>query len=193
MYPIQNTRGGEGSNLNSPSISSNKSKFFKPVVASSLALFLTAGIASATCNAIDTSDTSGAKNGICFDGTTLTTTQIPNFKWENVTGATGVVSPKSDSKDINILLFQFNTGTTGSATDPSGAFSNGTYTIKSGKEATTDHSFKLDSGTNAIKIPGATDDAKGVLEIDFGEGTNTRSFELKLDGITSQDQICLRW
>ena len=176
MYPIQITRGGEGSNLNSSSASSNKSKFFKPVVASSLALLLTAGIASAQCDAIDTAN---SKNGICFDGTLLDDSKLASFSWE---GDNGVVSPKSATTgDISTLLFQFNAGATSS--DPSGSFDEAkkTYTIVSNKD---EGVFELNSGEKAIKIPSATDGKKGALEIDFGEGTKPRSFTLDLSAVT---------
>ena len=106
MYPTQTTRGGEGSNLNSPSISSNKSKFFKPVVAGSLALLLTAGIASAAdCDGTST----GTKPQICY-GTNqgAMTDKTSTLQKLKVDATDGVVTPKiSDSGDttINTLIF----------------------------------------------------------------------------------------
>ena len=192
MYPTQTTRGGEGSNLNSPSISSNKSKFFKPVVAGSLALLLTAGIASAAdCDGTST----GTKPQICYGDSTTSvadkTSTFTDLKLD-ADSTSGVVIPKYENgtsggtaEAINTLAFKFNTGTTGggggTSSNPSGSFASGVYTISSGDANTAEQHFVFDGQGKAIQM-GA--DGTGKLSVDFGDGTNDRTFTLQLGQTT---------
>ena len=177
--------GGGGTNLNSSSASSNKSKFFKPVVASSLALFLTAGIASAQCNGTAT----GSSAKICY-GTqagqeTDKTSSFTDLKLE-ADSTSGIVIPKSTNgteQAITTLAFRLN-GTGTGTTDPSGAFDNGTYTITANQATSgtpTEQHFILDGQGKAIQM-GA--DGTGKLSVDFGDGTNDRTFTLQLGQTT---------
>ena len=98
----------------------------------------------------------------------------------------GVVTPKiSDSGDttINTLIFKFNeTGTTAGTPTGEADKDKQTYTIKSGPNG--EQHFAIDGQGNALQIG---DNGEGSLKIDFGAGTDSRTFTLQLGQTTTGD------
>lgn len=168
------------------SVKALQSKSFKPIVAGSLALFLAAGIANANCPTTG----GGSSPAICYgdNATSLTdkTSTFTDLKFEETSGS-GFVIPQHDKASGGTnLLFKFNTSTTagsGTASNPSGSFADGTYTISSGDDDKKEQHFKLDGGQKAIQMG---TDGNGKLSVDFGAGENKRSFTLNLGQVTHQ-------
>ena len=164
---------------NSPSTKSlnNSKRFFTPIVASSLALFLSAGVAAAdtpSCGATDSPKicyTIGSASQADFTDNKLT--------WENKDGFFSPTYTDSTATPITELKFEFNQPATGGSNTPAGTHTNGAYTITSGS-STDSQSFILDAQGKSLQL--------SKLAIDFGNGTNQRDFYLNLDNAGKNSQ-----
>ena len=184
------------SSLNNSSTTSNKSKFFKPVVASSLALFLSAGVASASEPLGCASGGSNPK--ICYSMSNKPDVALSDFDgegkltWEADSTTSAFLPKYTDSSGspstpttIENLVFMFNAIGSGAGElgKPEGSFANKTYTIRSNSQQKFQN-FILDGQGKAIQM-GAN--GTGTLKVDFGKsGTDTqRRFHLNLSNVTS--------
>ena len=150
---------------------------YRPLIASSLAAFLSAGIANAACTSTGTSN----DPFICYgtSETTATAATLNTLTWDSTT-TSGIFTPKSNSETINDLRFSFNQA---SNSQPSGSFDSATkiYTITSGDGADKSQFFSLNAQSESIQIG---DTGTGKLSIDFGTGDNERIFALNLGSKT---------
>ena len=147
---------------------------YRPLIASSLAAFLSAGIANAACTS------TGTDPFICYGESeaTATAATLNTLTWDSTSG---VFTPKSNSETINDLRFSFNQA---GNNQPSGSFDSATkiYTITSGDAATKSQFFSLNAQGESIQIGDGT--TTGKLSIDFGTGDNERIFALNLGSKT---------
>ena len=182
--------GGANSSLNSLSAKSlnNSKRFFTPIVASSLALFLSAGIANAAAK--DCSSVAGASSDpkICYEyrqndrnptGNLTAVTNLTDLTWED---NGGILTPKAGGASLNYLEFQFNAG---GGQAPAGATAGaGGYRITSGGIGLT-QVIVLDAGTKSIEMANQAGGIGGKLSVIFGEGADsTRQFHLNLSKAT---------
>ena len=158
-------------------ITRQPARTYRPLIASSLAVLLSAGIANAAC----TSTGTGSDPFICYGESeaTATTATLNTLTWDSTT-TSGIFTPKSGSETINDLRFSFNQA---SNSRPSGSFDSATkiYTITSGDGASTNQFFSLNAQSESIQIG---DTGTGKLSIDFGTGDNERIFALNLGSKT---------
>ncbi|RDU71899.1 hypothetical protein CQA57_07350, partial [Helicobacter anseris] len=184
------TGGGDTNNSLNASFSSENSKdskrFFKPLVASSLALFLTAGVASATCTS-----TSGAPS-ICYGvGSTAnadqTVTINSGLTWNDPTGGTGLWTLKTGSGQDNPVNITIGFNNNNDEASLSQTLSSDTYSLTIGGNVTDSRKpiFVLQS-SKGIDMQSKT------LTFDFGKGGNTsktegyeKSLKLDLSGVNS--------
>ena len=152
----------------------NSKRFFTPIVASSLALFLGAGVANAA-------DCAGTSPSICWGSTPVTTSfsglTLPVSGNTFTPTYTGGATPIA----IENLEFQFHGGANGK---PTGSWNdkNNAYFIKSvtgGNEI-----FTLNGNGKGMKMG---ENGDKTLTIYFAEGgaDNKRVFTLNLDGMNS--------
>ena len=151
---------------------SQSKRFFTPIVASSLTLFLAAGVANAA--ALDCSTADQPK--ICYQhngATTPTDATLSDLTWGN--GGNIVIPQTTGGQKLTELKFQFNRDTGGV---PTGAASGTTYTITSGLNAPNTQIMILDAGTKSIQMG---DNGSGALKVEYGTGVDTkRQFHLNL-------------
>ena len=159
----------------SSNLSTNQSKrFFTPIVASSLALFLSAGVANATAKSC-AQGTGEVK--ICYDqneGNPSAGDWIrPATSLSDLTWSGGdVLTPQAGGTSINQLIFNFNTGTR----DPQGSVNGNSYSVNFGQNDLK-QVIIVDGGTKGMAVP--------TLQVSFGTGTDsTREFHLNLSKAT---------
>ena len=173
------------SNLSTRSLNNSK-RFFTPIVASSLALFLSAGIANALdCSAVGGS---GTDPKICFSfdqsdrnapDNLQEATGLNTLSWSpSTTDGTNAVTPQAGGQPISQLIFGFKEGgptPQGSAAAPSA------YRVSFGGSGLK-QVLVLDGGTKGIEMANQADGTTGKLEVYFGgAGADpTREFHLNL-------------
>ena len=161
------------------------SKVFKPLVAGSLALFLSAGIASATpvCNTNGTS-------AICYGFGDNNPTQFNDsgkLTWTDDSGKSKpqyTDSTSSTATTIKELRLDFGSQT-GTASSISGNWdtTKQLYTINAnGGKYPASQTFVINGGTKGIKMG---DDGKGILSVDFRQRDAKREVILNFDKVTS--------
>ena len=165
-------------NLNKENL--NKSKgFFTPLIASSLALALSASIASAASRPMLACG-SGVTPGICYAIDNGAPTPLSNkIFWQPASG--GSFMPQTNTGTaITHLNFKFNDGTSGT---PTGSINNGTFTASFGSSNA--QTFVLDGKGHGIQMG---NDGKGKMTIDFdpnvGGADNQRTFYLNLEKVS---------
>ena len=159
---------------------------YRPLIASSLAVLLSAGIAGATEDCM----TSLGTPTICYayDGAAATdfATKLSDLKFIKI-GSMGPYRPEwavsyNTTEAIQELHFKFNAGTSSSPSikTPNFNSSTKTLTIESDTNTSVDNiQFKM----KGLKIPLQMGDrGTGKLVVDFGAGSNGRVFELTADG-----------
>ena len=174
---IANGGGAMQNNANQPQKTLKNTRLFKPLVASSLALFLSASMANAAVK----SCTLGAGDvKICYD-------QNEGNPWasDNLREATGLndltwsgsgdtLTPQASGTSISQLIFNFNTGTR----DPQGSVNGSSYSVNFG-QSDLKQVIIVDGGTKSIEIP--------TLQVNFGTGTDSkREFHLNLSKATGE-------
>ncbi|RDU73616.1 hypothetical protein CQA57_04760, partial [Helicobacter anseris] len=171
--------GGINNSLNASFSSNNSKRFFKPLVASSLALFLSANIASATCNS--TTSTSGAPV-FCYgnDASSAAEWKVSGISWNG--GASGIGGglflPTKDQTAITTLKINFNSAT---SSNPSIAFtdSNATGTITTNNNYFSIVGSEFQSSVGGGKGIQIGNTGNGTLYVDLGSQTG-KTFVLDL-------------
>ena len=167
-------------------ITCQSARRYRPLIASSLAAFLSAGIASATEDCM----TSLGAPTICYayDGATATDFATKLSKLEFIrSGSMGPYRPEwavsyNTTETIQELHFKFNAGTSSSPSIKTPNFNSNTktLTIESDTNTSVDNiQFKM----KGLRIPlQIGNQGTGKLVVDFGAGSNGRVFELTADG-----------
>ena len=182
--------GGQNSSLNSLSAKNSK-RFFTPIVASSLALFLSAGVANAAAQSCASGSTSADSPKICYDfdqsawnpiGTPQEAAGLTDLTWgTSKTDSANAVTPQVNQQGVSQLIFRFNEGND----TPAGTAANNAYTIRFGGTGKR-QILVLDGGTKGIEManqPGSDASGNplpGKLEVYFGKGDPNRQFHLNL-------------
>ena len=165
----------------SSNLSVNQSKrFFTPIVASSLALFLGAGVANAAAKNCASVGASTDNPKICYDYNEgnpwapdypREATSLSDFTWS---GSGDVLTPQVNNTPINQLIFNFNTG----SRTPQGSLSGSSYSVNFG-QSDLKQIIVIDGGTKGMAIP--------TLQVSFGTGAESRrDFHLNLSGATGE-------
>ena len=184
----QYTAGG-GHKMFSNRLSANHSKrFFTPIVASSLALFLSAGVAAAADTLSCPNSATGGDPKICYNydaqGSTFTDAALTGLSWQAASGGGNAVTPQAGGNGISNLIFRFNQGTTGQPQGTAGQ--GGAYTIESG--SISKQIIVLDGGTKGIEMARQIGGMfNGKLSVNFGIGADShREFHLNLSKATGE-------
>lgn len=146
----------DSNTLSSQSSIAKSSRFFKPLVASSLTLALGVSVGMATTPTLTVGD-----------DTTNDKSSTAGIRWDNTSNA---YKPQltSNSGDIANLIFNYN-GTSGNGLSGSGDSSS--YTISADSSV---NSITLNAGGSSLQFGG---DSSGLLQINF-EKNNGKSFTL---------------
>ena len=189
---VKTTAGG-GHKMFSNSLSvkslNNSRRFFTPIVASSLALFLSAGVAAAADTLSCPNGATGGDPKVCYNYTgtsgTFTDATLNGLTWQASSGDSNVVTPQANSNNIAILVFDFNKVSTGPFVPSGSASPADTYTVVSGSAA--EQVIVLDSGGKSIEMAKQVDDTAGKLSVNFGTGADShREFHLNLSQATGE-------
>ena len=168
-----------------PKITRQPACRYRPLIASSLAAFLSAGIAGATEDCM----TGLGGPTLCYahDGTaTDFATKLSKLEFIR-SGSMGPYRPEwavnyNTTETIQELHFKFNAGTSSSPSIKTPNFNSGTktLTIESDTDASVNNiQFKMKGLNIPLQIG---NQGTGKLVVDFGTGSNGRVFELTADG-----------
>ena len=166
-----------------PTTLNNSKRFFTPIVASSLALFLSAGVANAATKSC--ASAAGANEPkICYEydqnnataAGTPTDASLTDLSW--TASASGGMTPQAGGKPLTQLVFRFNEGSSGT---PTGRLAPPSiYEVTSGGVGKK-QIMVLDGGTKGIEMANEVDGTTGKLLVIFGQGVDSRrEFHLNL-------------